>query len=549
MLRELRIENLILVERAKIGFEKGFNVLTGETGSGKSAIMGALRLIMGERADPQWIRRGASKGFVEALFDIDSLSPVVALLDEAGIAWDEAGLVIRREIGGRSRAFVNNQVATLHLLKRLQPHLLHLVDQHANHALVSRDSHRSLLDLFGGSVPLLAAFRSAWQCERELEEELQSLKGREAERLREMEVCRMEVAELEEAALQEGEEEELFHEFSRLSNAETLSALSKQLIGIVADGCLAQLHQGRGAVAKLVELDPSQEEMRKTVESLSVELEEVAYTLRAYHSATDPNPLRLAQLDERLSLINRMKRKYGENIEDIHAYLARRQERLEELHNADDRIESLGKLLKERRLATEEAAQKLTACRQAAAKELQELLTEQIRPLNMPQAEVRCAIQPTPRSSNGHDLVTFELAPNVGERFVALGQGVSGGEMARLMLAIKTVLAGKEQVGTLVFDELDANIGGETAAVVGEKLGTIAEKHQLLCITHFAQVAAPARHHLQICKEEKEGRTLTKVVPLVTKERQLELARMVGGVSFCSASRLFAEKVVTECAT
>ncbi len=542
MLRELRIENLILVESARIEFESGFNVLTGETGSGKSAVMGALRLIVGERADPQWIRRGAAKGVVEALFDTPGDSPVADILEGAGIPVDEAGLVIRREVGIRSRAFVNNQVATLHLLKALQPHLIHLVDQHANHSLLAKDAHRALVDIYGDCAPLLTDFRCALEMEKALVGELAELKGREAERIRELGVCRMEVAELEEANLQEGEEEELFQEFSVLSNAETLAALSKQLTGITS-ATLSQLRNARGPLAQLAELDPSQEELRKSVESVALELEEVGYTLRNYGTGLNFNRDRLSFLDERLALINRMKRKYGESLEAIERYQQNRQARVEELESADDRIEELEESLQGVRQATEEAAAALTERRTSAALELQEQLTAEVRPLNMPNAELRIAVSTVARSIKGDDQVTFQLAPNVGERFVALGEGVSGGEIARVMLALKTVLAGKEQVGTLVFDELDANIGGETASVVGEKLAAISEKHQLLCITHFAQVAASAGHHLRICKEEQEGRTCTLVVPLDRATREQELVRMLGGASFTTETKRLAETV------
>jgi DNA repair protein RecN (Recombination protein N) len=544
MLRELRIDHLILVEKATIGFQPGFNVLTGETGSGKSAIMGALRLVAGERADPGLIRHGADKGVVEALFDMERASPLSDILEQAGIQWDEAGLVIRREIGARSRAFVNNQVATLHLLRSLQPYLFHLVDQHATHALLSKETHRSLLDLYGECQVLVQGFRAALTEQRRLESLLRELKGSAAARLRELEVCGREVEELEEANLQEGEEEELFVDFSRLSNAETLTGVSTQLLRVLSDGCLSQMQRGRGALAQLVDLDPSQEETGKAVESLTLEMEELVYTLRNYRNNINHNPDRLAQLDDRLALINRMKRKYGATIGEIEGYYERQKNRLQDLLEADEQIDQIEESVRLSRENTEASASLLTSARQAAAVALEQKLTSEIAPLNMEQARMRIVIAPTPRTLNGDDEVTFQLAPNKGEGFVSLGQGVSGGEMARIMLGLKTLLAGKEKVGTLIFDELDANIGGETASVVGQKLTAIAREHQLLCITHFAQVAASAGHHLQIRKEEQRGRTHTLVQALTTEQRKLELTRMLGGIGFCRAAPSFAEEVV-----
>ena len=531
MLKELRIQHLILVDEADIHFKPGFNVLSGETGSGKSALMGGLNLILGGRADSRMVRRGQKKSVVQALFEIDAMPALLELLAESGIDHEpESELVLRREVfaTGKSRSFVNNQPAQIGLLKKLGKWLVDIVGQHANHRLLQLDTHREVLDLFSQTTEDVKAFQGAWGQEKQMREELRCLVETESQRLRDIEVCRMELNELDEAGLKEGEEEELFAEYSRLANAEKLTELVNRARD-AGRNALPQLNRQKVVIEELKGLDAEWEEGGKAINGILLELEELVYTLDHYQNGIVYHPQRLHEVNERLTLINRLKRKYGGTIAEVQQYQETCLSRLEELESADHQIEELETALQEAEKKTESLAATLTTKRQAGAKALEVQLTEAMQPLNMSQAQVKIAVREGPRSRTGDDVVEIFLAPNAGETFVPLKAGVSGGEMARLMFALKTILAGREAVATLVFDEIDANIGGETATVVGHKLQAIGKEHQVLCITHFAQVAACADHHLQISKETKKGRTLTHIKELDSTGREQELSRMLGG--------------------
>ncbi len=534
MLKSLRIQNLILIESADIVFEANLNVLSGETGSGKSALMHALGLVAGNRADIGMLRSGSDKGSVEAIFFIDHLSSLSAILEESGIDHEPGqDLIIRREIiaSGKSRSFINHQAAQQSLLKKIGVHLLDIVSQHATQRLFSIEQHREMLDLFGGFSKEATAFKKAWDRENILREEIETLKNNEAARAREIGVCEMELEELNEARLREGEEEEIFAEYTLLANAEDLSSKVKEILTILSGErhqTVSHLHRQKTTFDQLISIDPSLKEAADTFNQAALELEEVSYTLRNYQSRIHHDPEKLHQINERLALINKLKKKYGPTISDIAAYHQRAKERLKALEGADNRIDELSEALAQASKETSSLADQLTRRRKHAAKMLEEALTEQLHTLNMAKAEFFVEVTTQKRCSTGDDRIEFFLVPNIGEHRIAIKDGVSGGEMSRVLLALQTLLTGKAATPTLIFDEIDANIGGATAVVVGNKLKEISRKHQVLCITHFPQVASQADHHLQISKEEKEGRTVSQVRTLDPGSRKEELLRMVG---------------------
>lgn len=536
MLKHLRLTNIVLIETAEINFFSGFNVLSGESGSGKSAILNALNLIAGERSDPSIIRRGAEKGIIEAIFDVDALSAVPKFLSEAGIDHNIGDdLLIRREISslGKSRTFINNQIAQTGLLKRLSELLFEVVGQHANQKLLSLEYHRQTLDLFGNLEEEVSAFVKCWENEQATRQKLEQLISSEAQRLRDSEVCRMEIEELEEANLQEGEEETLFAEYSLLSNADSLvqkaSEINRTLSGDKG-GVLNQLSKQKPYIDELAHLDPSLKDVADSYHNSFLELQEIAHTIRNYEASIECNPEKIQQLNERLTLINRMKRKYGTSIAEIHCYLHEAKKRHRALENADADIELLQGQLKILEEQSNQLSKSLTLKRLKNAKELETAVIHHLKSLNMPKVEFLVEIVQQKRGRSGNDKIEFFLVPNVGEHRISLRECASGGELSRVMLALQALLAGKEQIPTLIFDEVDANIGGETASVVGEKLFEIGSKHQVLCITHFPQVAKLARHHLHIFKQEIEGRTVTKVKSLDENTRKKELSRMLGGI-------------------
>jgi len=535
MLKELRLTNIILVESASIPFSPSFNVLSGESGSGKSAIMNALNLIAGERCDASCVRHGTDKGIVEAVFEIAHLPQLLELLEQIGIDHEhDHELFIRREItaAGKSRAFINNQLAQLAVLKQVTAYLFEVVGQHANQKLLSLDYHRLALDIFGDLESDLGAFARSWQEENTTRATLEQLIRSESQRVRDIEVCQAELEELELANLKEGEEEEVFAAYTQLSNADELASKAGDLLNMLSGekgGVLTHLNRQKSSLEQLVKLAPSLAELATSYENARLELQEVAYSLRAFESSIEHNPERIGLLSARLDLINRLKRKYGPTVTDVQEYYRATSKKLEQLENADADIDCLQLQLATLVQETNMLSQQLTEKRQAAAIKLQAAIEDHLRHLNMPKVEFSIDIAPQKRTRHGDNKIEFFLTPNVGEHKISLRECASGGELSRIMLSLQAVLAGKEQIPTLIFDEIDANIGGETAVAVGETLRNIASEHQVLCITHFPQVAKLATHHLRIAKKEISGRTVTLVDALDHPARQQELARMLGG--------------------
>lgn len=538
MLKQLQISNIILIESTEIHFEKGLNVLSGETGSGKSAIMDALCLVAGERTDISLIRKGAERGIVEAVFDIEGIPCVSEALDEGGIDYIKGEeLIIRREINasGKSRAFINSQLAQIGLLRKVAGILLDMIGQHANQRLLSTEHHRKIVDVFGGLENKRNAFSQSWDEENAVRHQLSELINSEAQRLRDIEVCRMEIEEIQNAALKEGEDEDLFAEYSLLTNAGDLARNVNEVTQALTgekNAVLTTLSKQRNNLENLRRIDPSLDETAKSFENALLELQEIAYSLRNYQSRIEHNPERADNINERLTLINRLKRKYGSSVNEIQTYLKQSSEKLNALENADAQIDDLKARLKVLEQHNNVLSQELSESRKQTAKNLEKMLVKQLRALNMPKVEFLVEITQQKRTRSGDDHVEFYLIPNIGEHKIPIKDCASGGELSRLMLALQTILAGKEQIPTLIFDEIDANIGGETAVVVGEKLKEISQKHQVLCITHFPQVASQAHHHLQISKSERKGRTISFVKSLDPEARREEIARMLGGHAY-----------------
>lgn len=533
MLKHLRIQNVILVEEASIAFTKGLNILSGETGSGKSAIMHGLSLAIGERMDSSIIRKGSEKGVVEAVFEIDH-PELLLLLKEGGIEHDEGQeLIVRRELSlsGKGRIFINNQAAQLTYLRKIGQYLAQIVSQRANQSLYSIDYHRQIVDLFGDLLPLLHLFQQSHQQETLLRAKLDDLVKRESQRLREIDLCKTESEEIEEAQLKEGEDEELFAEYTFLINAEELSnqihEITQSLSG-ERQAIIATLNRHKLQLEDLVKFDIKLQEVAQSFQSSMAELEEVAYSLRNYQSRLHYDANRLNEVNERLSLLNRLKRKYGSTVEEVLNYLNHTKQKLVQLENADLEIELLKQQLNDVSQATNRLAKELSEKRMETAAILQEGLTRELHALNMSKASFEIQLTPQKRSLDGDDRIEFFLYPNVGENRIALKDGASGGETSRVLLALRKILAIKERPSSLIFDEVDSNIGGETAAIIGEKLREISLQHQVICITHFPQVAHCAHYHLQISKEERDGRTVTLIQELNAKSREKELARMAG---------------------
>lgn len=537
MIKHLHLQNLILVEQTSLSFRAGLNILTGETGSGKSAIMHGLNLVLGQRSDASLIRRGCEKGIVEAVFETNN-SAILSLLDEGGIDHDPSQeLIIRREIAqsGKGRIFINHQMVQLSFLRKLGLLLAQIVGQHANQSLLSLEYHRDVIDLYGDLSSLVHRFQQSYDTEKKLRREFEQFTEQEAQRLRDMDMYHRELEELSQAQLKEGEDEELFEEYTLLSNAEEISTKIREINQILSGDrqpLLATLNRQKQMLESLIPIDSNLQETACAFQNVCVELQEISHTLRCFQNRVNFDPDRLNKINNRLSFLSHLKRKYGSSVKEILGYQAQTKIKLERLENREIEIEHLQSQLKELEEQTEKISKELTLRRQHTALRFAQEITMQLRLLNMSQAEFQVRIDKQQRTREGDDRIEFFLSPNIGEHQISLKEGVSGGEISRVLLALQTLLAGKEQISTLIFDEVDANIGGETATIVGGELLKISKQHQVICITHFPQVASQADHHFQISKEEKEGRTVTIVQQLDSLSRDKELARMSGLKSF-----------------
>lgn len=534
MLNWLRIQQLILVESAEILFRPGLNILSGETGSGKSAIMEALSLILGERADKSKIRKGEEKATIDATFEISSYSAIEDFLKESGIDHDsQDDLSIRREItaSGKSRAFVNNQPVQLATLQKIGRRLVKFVGQHANQQLFDLTQHREILDQYAENVSLRREFSQSWQKQKSLYSQIEQLKDSEARRLRETEICEMEIKEIQEASIKEDEEEKLFEEYRRLSHADELMQHGTIVVGTLLgekQSILSSMSRIRGSLQKLTSLDPQLEENSKQFQQAYIELQDIGQNLENYLGKIEQNPEKMNKINDRLKRIEKIKKKYGPTCEHVQEYLKNSLVRLDDIQNIDQKIEQYQKEWQKIEEVTHKLALKLTTARKNASEKMEKEMTQHLRELNMPNVEFHVKIGLETRTIEGDDSVEFFLTPNRGESPISVKECASGGEISRLMLSLQVLLAGKEMIPTMVFDEIDANIGGKTADDVGKKLHNIGTRTQVLCITHFPQVAHYADHHIQISKQERQERTFTTIQVLNQKTRKKEIERMAG---------------------
>jgi DNA repair protein RecN (Recombination protein N) len=536
MLKQLSITNIILIESIEISFGTGLNVLSGETGSGKSAIMNALNLIIGGRADTALIRRGCQKGSVEGIFDIDNLPFIQHFLGEAGINHDKGDdLIIRREINlnGKSRHFINNQATQGSCIRQIGSYLASIIGQHANQWLLLTDKHRETVDIYGELQETLQIFGSSFAEENRLSKILNDLLTNESKRFREIEMYQKELEELQSACIKDGEDDEIFAEYSLLTQAETRSTKVNDIIEALSgerSSVISLLNRQKSNLEDLTEMDKSFAETSKSYKNALLEIQEICYSLRSYQSTIEYNPQRAHKLNERLTLITKLKKKYGNTVSEIREYQNQTFKTLETLENQDVYIEDLKNELSLIEIKNNELSAKISEKRKVAAIKFERAMTDELRSLNMPKVVFEVELTSQKRNAKGDDHLEFYLIPNVGEHRIPIKASASGGELSRILLAIQTLLAGKEKIPTLIFDEIDSNIGGETASIIGEKLKEIGENTQVLCITHFPQVAKHATHHYQISKKEENGRTFTNVVCLNNDTKANELTRMIGGV-------------------
>lgn len=535
MLELLHIENIAVIESADIAFQPGFNALTGETGAGKSIVIDAMGAVLGGRASRELIRTGASKAFVSAVFS--HVSEKLPGLTENGIAPDEDGnLLLQREMtaDGKNACRVNGRPLTVTQLRQIGAELLNIHGQHDGQQLLDEEQHGAYLDRFGRMEAPLAAYRKEYAAMAALREQIRALQMDEAEKARRMDSLRFQIGELERAELVPGEEEELNARRELLRNGEKyIAALSG------ADYCLSGDDNGSGAVAAIRDAEEALHgirnlsadlgELYKRLEALRCEAFDLAEIIRDKRAEFDFSPAELDAAEARTDQLYRLKKKYGATVEDMIAYLDRCRTELDAMETADDTLILLQGKLQKAEAAVRSAGAVLTEKRKEAAAVLERRIQQELRDLDMNKVRFSIDFAEKEPAQDGCDTIRFLMSANVGEDLRPIAKIASGGELARIMLALKNVLAEQESIATLVFDEVDTGVSGRAAQKVAEKLAQVARRKQVLCVTHLPQLAAMADTHFSVQKGESGGRTFTRVVQLDRDARKAELARITGG--------------------
>ena len=547
MLSLLHIENIAVIEQADISFDRGFNILTGETGAGKSIVIDAISAILGERAYRDMIRTGAAKASVRAVFtDV----PRFAWFEENGVEYDSE-TVVQREIflDGKNICRVNGALVSVSILRKLGIQLINIHGQHDSASLFDESNHLMYLDAFAGDAVLIDRYAEKYASVVELQNQIRKMTMDEGEKLRRMETLRFQIEDISKAELQPGEDEELESRRKLLQNAEKLSdgvntAVACLYGGEDSDGAASLLAEAERELARLSKYTDSFGQMHEKVADLMYQVQDVAEELRDARDDLSYSAGDLDAIESRLDVIHKLRRKYGANCEEILAYLEKAREELDQIEFADDHLEKLKKKLEQAEKEALSAALKLRKCRQEAAGRLSGRILEELSQLDMPRVQFECAFTELELSANGVDGVAFYMSANAGEALKPMSKVASGGELARIMLAMKNVLAEKDQVSTLIFDEVDTGVSGRAAQKVAVKLRNVAQHKQVLCVTHLPQLAALADTHLLIAKEERGGRTFTTVTPLELEGRKQELARIIGGANITETTLKNAEEML-----
>ncbi len=549
MLKSLSISNLAVVSQLSVEFEDGLNLLTGETGSGKSIIVDALGVLLGARASQEIVRSGETKAYVEGCMRVEGHRELYEKVEAAGIEIEGDELIIRREISvTRSRAFINDQVISVGFLKELRPYLVDIHGQNEQQTLLFPDSHIDLLDLFAGLDKERARVGEAYRALKNLELELEALRRDEAERLRSLDILEFQASEIEQARLQPGEDQILQDERRFLVNAEKISALSLLSYDLLYESEAAVLTHLSALSRRIEELssyDSRFAQYTETVQNARYGLEDLAFFLRDYVDSLEFSAERLKQVEERLVEIDRLKRKYGDSIEAILETAHKMRARLEQLKGCEQREAHLENSIKAARATYEALACDLSNRRREAARRLEQAVLQELAHLAMEQTQfLVCFHKDGEMSERGIDRVEFFVSANVGEEPKALARIASGGEISRLMLALKTITAPTEYPRTIVFDEVDVGIGGRVAEAVGQRLKRLSSTNQVLCVTHQAQIARFADAHYSVDKRVRGERTEVTISRLDYEGRIEELARMIGGAEITELTRRHARELL-----
>ncbi len=548
MLVELLVENFAVADRVRLRLHPGLNVLSGETGSGKSLIVDSLALLFGGRASAELVRGGADRARIAGIFEAPRNQVFAALLDAAGLELEDGELLIEREIlaNGKSRAFVGSRPVAAGFLKEIQPFLGDIHGQHDQQRLFNANEQRAMVDEYAGNAAMLDRAATAWTALRAAETELKQLDEREQEMLRQRDIWSFQKHEIEAVGLKPNEDIELDSELRVLANVVKLKEQAGSAYEALDDGPESAKSILAAATRRLLDLRRFDESLSNILESLKsaeVSLDEASRELSRYIDHLEADPNRLDRVEARLAEIDKLTRKYGQNVSEILAFHAEVNSNLSLIEGADERRALLKKQVSQLQNDYSAASADLSASRRKAALKLQKLVETELRGLNMERSRFVISVEPSAPGPTGTDELSFLISTNLGEEPKPLDKVASGGELSRLALALKVSLAIKGS-RTLVFDEVDAGIGGSAAEQVGKKLKALAESNQLLCVTHLAQIAAFADHHYSVEKRESKGRTHSVIEELSGEARVKEIARMIGGVRLTEEALRYAGQLI-----
>ena len=548
MLHLLHIENIAVIEEADIAFSSGFNALTGETGAGKSIVIDAMGAVLGQRTSRDLIRTGAAKAFVSAVF---TGVPSLPALADLSLAPEEGELLLQREIyaDGKNACRINGKPVTVAQLRQIGNQLLNIHGQHDGQQLLDEEQHGAYLDRYGHVEGYLETYGACFAAMEETRRKIRSLQMDEAEKARRVDSLQFQINELERADLKPGEEEALQQRRMLLRNSEKfMSAIQGALWshsgGDEGGGAVSLLREAEDSLAGARGLDEQFSQLHQRLTALHSEAYDVAETLRDMESAFDFSPQELDALESRADQLYRLKKKYGSTVEEMLEYLDQCRSELDRITFAADTVERLQRELQTEYAQVMKAAQLLSGARKAAAKDLELRVQDELRQLDMPRARFSICFAEKEPAADGIDEVRFLMSANMGEELKPIQKVASGGELARIMLALKNVLAENETIGTLVFDEVDTGVSGRAAQKVAEKLAQVSRVKQVLCVTHLPQLAAMADVHFSVEKGEREGRTYTSVEELNREQRCRELARLTGGAHITAAMLAGAEELI-----
>ena len=552
MLEELTVENYALIDKLRVEFSAGLNILTGETGAGKSILVGALGLLLGFKADTSQVRTGSDEIRVAGVVNVRNRPEAAEWLTEHAVDPEEHGRVILRRVvrrNGRNAHYIQSAPTTLRDLCEFASLVFDMHGQHEHQSLLGRDRQRRLLDRYGGIEREVEEFHALYRRRESVKDRYEELAASERDRLQQVDFLTFSLREIEDAQLRIGEEEELLREKTLLSNHERLFALLDDVQSATSEsqgGCLVQLRRAMAAMEEVTSIDAALAKQKSQVEECYYTVEDVAESVRIYKQNLAYDPRRLEAVSERLSSIRKLEKKYGNSVEDVLVYGTECRQKLESLENWEERKTALTAELDVLERELRDRAAVLSEQRARAAVDLGRKVEGELKQLGMPKAQFRVLVQEVELNAYGRDGVELMIAPNVGEPVRSLRSIVSGGELSRIMLAVKTVLAESDQTSSLIFDEIDAGIGGEIARAVGDRLKKLSATRQVLCVTHLATIAVRADNHIKVEKEEREGRAITRIASVIGEERTGEVARMLAGDREAEVSLIHAEDLLRQ---